>query len=74
MEGTILEIFLEKEKLMKIEISPQAEGLDIIACLEALRKSFDASSWENICSFDSLQAEEPATGRIFKIVCLEKAK
>lgn len=74
MEGTSLEIFLEQEKLMKIKISPHAEGLDVIACFEALRKSFDASTWGNICAFDSLQLEEPATGRTFKIVCLEKAK
>jgi hypothetical protein len=74
MKKTIFEILLEEEKLMKIEISPQAEGLDIIACFEALRKSFDASTWGNICAFDSLQATEPATGRMFKIVCLEKAE
>jgi hypothetical protein len=74
VKRTVFEIFIEEEKLMKIVISPQANGLDIIACFEALRKSFDASSWENICAFDSLEAEEPATGRMFKIVCLEKAK
>jgi hypothetical protein len=39
MEGTILEILLEKEKLMKIEISPQAENLDVISCFEALLKN-----------------------------------
>lgn len=74
MEGTILEVLLEEEKLMKIEISPQAEGLDLIACFEAIGKSFDASTWNNICAFDSLQAEEPATGRRFKIVCSEKGR
>jgi hypothetical protein len=72
MEGAIVEIFIEKEKLMKIELSPQADGLDVIACFEALRKSFDASSWGNICAFDSLEAEEPTTGRKFKIVCPAK--
>jgi hypothetical protein len=74
MKKTIFEIFLEKEKLMKIEISPQADGLDVIACFEALRKSFDASTWENICAFDSLRAQEPTTRRTFEIVCLEKPK
>ena len=73
MEGTFLEILVEDKKLMRIEISPEADGLDIIACFEALQKSFDASTWGNICAFDSLQAKEPTTGRIFKIVCLEKA-
>jgi hypothetical protein len=74
MKKTVFEILLEDKKLMKIEISPQAEGLDVMACFEALRKSFDASTWVNICAFDSLEAKEPATGRTFKIVCLEKAK
>jgi hypothetical protein len=72
MKKTIIEILLEDEKLMIIEISPEAEGLDVMACFEALRKSFDASTWENICAFDSLQAQEPATGRTFKIVCSEE--
>jgi hypothetical protein len=74
MKKTVFEVFLQEEKLMKIEISPQAGGLDVIACFEALLKSFDASTWANICAFDSLQTEEPTTGRMFKIVCLEKAK
>jgi hypothetical protein len=72
MKKTIFEILLEDKKLMKIEINSQAEGLDVIACFEALRKSFDASTWENICTFDSLQAQEPATGRTFKIMCSEE--
>jgi hypothetical protein len=74
MKKTIFEILLDDKKLMKIEISPQAEGLDVIACFEALRKSFDASTWVNICAFDSLQTKESATGRTFKIVCLEKCE
>ena len=74
MEGRIFEIFLEEENLMKIEISPQAEGLDIIAGFEALRKTFDISTWANVCAFDSFEAEESATGRKFKIVCSEKGR
>ncbi len=74
MKGTIFEIFLEEEKLMKIEISPQAEGLDVMACFEALRKTFDASTWANVCAFDSFEAEEPTTGKIFRIVCSEKGR
>jgi hypothetical protein len=74
MKKTIFEISLEGEKLMKVEISPQAQGLDVIACFEAFKKTFDAATWANVCAFDSFEAEEPVTGRIFKIVCLEKAK
>ena len=74
MEGTILEILLEKEKLMKIEISPQAEGLNVISCFEALLKTFDAATWANVCAFDSFEAEEPTTGKIVKIVCSKKGR
>jgi hypothetical protein len=73
MKGTILEIFLEEERLVKMEVSPQADRLDAIACFEALQKSLDASGRGNSWTFDSLEAEEPATGRNFKTVCLEKA-
>jgi hypothetical protein len=68
----ILELFLEEKNLMTIEISGEASGLDVIACFEALLKTFDAASWENVCAFDSFEAEEPTTERIFKIVCSKK--
>jgi len=74
MKKKILELFLEEKILMKIEISGPASGLEIIACFEALLKTFDAATWANVCAFDSFEAEEPATGRRFKIVCSEKGR
>jgi hypothetical protein len=74
METKVLDLFLEEKNLMKIEISGAASGLEVIACLEALQKTFDAATWANVCAFDSFEAEEPATGKIFKIVCSEKGR
>jgi hypothetical protein len=59
---------------MKIEISGAASGLEVIFCLEALLKYFNAATWANDCAFDSFEAEETATGKTFKIVCSHEEK